>query len=119
MAQTLDLKLRNNFNKLIVFKALPSNPCFELWLVLHYKDVSNLPHRDELFEYLKQKWNGYDKGAKGLFAKTKELLPEACKRAKNLNESSSPRSETQGYTAVVTLVERLLSLHKKYTCVPS
>lgn len=98
---------------------MPSNPCFELWLVLHYKDVSNLPHRDELFEYLKQKWNGYDKGAKGLFAKTKELLPEACKRAKNLNESSSPRSETQGYTAVVTLVERLLSLHKKYTCVPS
>lgn len=109
-----DPDLRNDFNKRISFKALPSNPCFELWLVLHYKEVLHLPHRDDLFDDLKQRWNGYDKGATGLFAKTKDLLPDACKRAANLNQSSTPLSDEKGYTGVVTLVERVLKLHAKY-----
>lgn len=113
-AETIEPGLRNDFNKPAVFKALPSNPCFELWLVLHYRDVHNLPHRTTLFDELKQRWGNYDKGAAGIFARTKDLLPEACKRATALNEASSPQSDEKGYTGVVTLVERVLKLHARY-----
>ena len=106
--------LRNDFNNRITFKALPSNPCFELWLVLHYREVHNLPHRTELFAELTQRWGGYDKGATGMFARTKDLLPDACTRATALNEVSSPQSDEKGYTGVVTLVERVLKLHARY-----
>lgn len=114
-AENLEPSLRNDFKKHIVFKALPSNPCFELWLVLHYKEVLHLPHRDDLFDDLKQRWNGYDKGATGLFAKTKDLLPDACTRATKLNAGSSPYNEEKGYAGVLPLVERLQHLHQKYT----
>ena len=49
-----------------------------------------------------------------MFAKTKYFLPDACKRAANLNENSTPLSDEKGYTGVVTLVERVLKLHAKY-----
>lgn len=114
-ARELDSSLCNDFKKTVRFQALPSNPCFELWLVLHYKDISNLPSRNDLFKELKQQWNGYDKGATGLFAKTRQLMPDACKRAKKLNTGSCPLSTEKAYTGVVALVERLLELHQKYT----
>lgn len=113
-AETIGPSLRNDFNKPTVFKALPSNPCFELWLVLHYREVHNLPHRTALFAELTQRWSGYDKGATGMFARTKDLLPDACTRATALNEASSPQSDEKGYTGVVTLVERVLKLHARY-----
>ena len=114
-ARKLDFSLYNDFKKPVHFQALPSNPCFELWLVLHYKDIFHLPHRNELFEYLKQCWNGYNKGATEIFAKTKNLISKACERANDLNATSSPFSTEKGYTDVVTLVEHLQSLHKRYT----
>lgn len=103
-AQELEPSLYNDFNKPVLFKTLPSNPCFELWLVLHYREVFHLPHRNELFEELEQRWNGYDKGATRLFAKTWELVPDACKRAHKLNAGSSPLSMEKGYTGVVERV---------------
>mgnify|MGYP000014046150 CR=1 FL=1 len=109
-----DPDLRNDFNKRISFKALPSNPCFELWLVLHYREVHNLPHRTALFDELKHLWKSYSKGDAGMFAKTKDLLPDACNRAANLNKNSTPLSDEKGYTGVVTLVKRVLKLHARY-----
>lgn len=113
-AKDIEPGLRNDFKKRIIFMALPSSPCFELWLVLHYKDVSNLPPRAELFDDLKRCWGGYEKGAAGTFAKTKDLLPKACKRAADLNQKSTPLSNDKGYTGVVTLVERVRTLHERY-----
>lgn len=114
-AQELNSSLYNDYKKPVRFEALPSNPCFELWLVLHYKDIFHLPSRNELFEDLKKRWNGYNKGATGLFAKTKALIPDACKRATALNATSSPLSAEKGYTGIVTLVDHLRKLHKRYT----
>jgi hypothetical protein len=37
-------KLRNDENRHVTLRAVPSNPCFELWLLLHYEDIHHLFH---------------------------------------------------------------------------
>ena len=39
LAQELNGKLRNDARQPVVFQAIASVPCFELWLLLHYEDV--------------------------------------------------------------------------------
>lgn len=102
--------LKNNFKKRIIFEALPSNPCFELWFVLHYQEVTNLPERNDLFEKLKAKWDRYEKNDPTIYERTKEFIDEACKRAHAMNKKSSPYSNERAYTGVVTLVDRLKEL---------
>jgi len=38
-AEQLDNTLRNDEKKLVRFFAVPSVPCFELWLLLHFENV--------------------------------------------------------------------------------
>ena len=39
-------KLKNDTGKSIEFCAVVSNPCFELWLLLHYEEIHHLFHRN-------------------------------------------------------------------------
>ena len=114
-ANSKNKKLKNNFGKTVVFKSLPSNPCFEIWLLLHYRDVNNLPDREELFSELDKKLDGYKKGAIDTYNKTKENICKACERAKRLNAQSDPLSNITAYTGVVEFVERIFRLSKKYS----
>ena len=108
-------KFKNNFGKTVLFKSLPSNPCFEIWLLLHYRDINNLPDREELFSELDKKLDGYKKGAIDTYNKTKENIYKACERAKRLNAQSDPLSEIIAYTGVVEFVERIFRLSRKYS----
>lgn len=114
LALTKNKTIKNDFNKFIYFTAVPSNPCFELWLILHYRDVYDLPHRKYIFNELDIILNGYQKGASNIYDITKNNIQEACKRALFMNKQSNPLSNERGYTGVVYLVQRLIELGKKY-----
>jgi hypothetical protein len=107
-AASLDGKLKNKQKQPVSFKAIPSVPCFELWLLLHYKDVQAPLHRKEVMKRLKRHFPDYDKGAKGVFAYTSDGLDIAMKRAEILAERFAPdTTEQDPYTAVFKLVTTL------------
>jgi len=49
----LDCAKKNKERTPIVFRAVPSNPCFELWYLLHFVDHSRDTSRDEVYRLLK------------------------------------------------------------------
>lgn len=111
-AATLNLKLRNNNDEPVPFTAIPSNPCFELWLLLHYIDVPTLIPCSDVEVELVRNYSGFDKSNTDNYANTKNLLTDAHRRAKRLATSSSPTSNTNPYTNVNILVDTLLNLDK-------
>lgn len=106
-------KPRNDEKKQVEFCAVPSNPCFELWLLLHYEDIQHLFHRDELFHKLKQHILGYEKALSGTFELTYPAYRHAVERAKRLQAHYHPEQDKEGpYTNVDTVVELLLSMKR-------
>ena len=49
----LNNKYKNEFKQSIKFTAIPSIPCFELWLLLHFITVAQESHRDEIVSMLR------------------------------------------------------------------
>ncbi len=84
LAESLDGKLRTDTRQPVCFKAIASVPSFELWLLLHYEEIQTPIHRDEVMQRLKRHIPGYDKGASGTFALTRDRLSTATERARGL-----------------------------------
>lgn len=88
---------------------LLSNPCIELWFLLHFKN--HKAHNDNAYfcKELKNRNNTYKKGVidKKLKEKLTTKIDEAIKRAKNLTASKNPSS------TVYKLLEKLQELGKK------
>jgi hypothetical protein len=107
--ESLDEKYRNDERKLVGFTAIPSVPCFELWLLLHFEDVQANMHRNEVYSRLKQHLAGYAKGQTDGWTKTQALLAVATGRAARLvqNHQADP---SLPYTHMHTLVQRLRTL---------
>jgi hypothetical protein len=108
-AQRLNHKMRNDQKQLVIFEAIASVPCFELWLLLHYKDILHPIHRDDAEAQLKQYISNYQKGQSGIFDATKNLLQTALPRADRLLATNSANSDGP-YTSVGTLVNFLTNL---------
>ena len=109
-----DITFTNDEKKRVELSAIPSNPCFELWLLLHYEEIHHLFHRDEILDKLKQHIPGYQKALTGTFALTQATLPEAVPRAKRLQDRYTPQNDTDGpYTNVDSVVELLLSMAQR------
>jgi len=95
-----------------------SNPCFELWYLLHfcYRDTSI--DRDELPSLL-NRYLGcvYQKNARDLFNKTITHITSAIRNAKSLNETrisgKISADKANPCTTVYELVEELLELEKE------
>jgi|GEM_PF-5612969 len=66
------------------FKVAVSNPCFEIWLLMHLDKVSSAyKTTDKCIEELAKKLNGYDCKNKGLTdAQLKQLFPDKDKYSK-------------------------------------
>jgi hypothetical protein len=109
-AATLDGKLKNDERKLVRFIAIPSVPCFELWLLLHFQDVHAFGTRDEITQKLKLHISDYEKGAENIYERTEHLTRDALKRAKHLKSMYVAASGTDPYTDIDSLVELLHSL---------
>lgn len=109
-ASALDRKLTNDLRQPVRFIAIPSRPCFELWLLLHFEDVRHLMHRDEVERHLKKHLPDYSKGYGRAFADTKAKLLSAVDRARVLAKGVDPADDSVPYTGVVDLVELLVNL---------
>ena len=110
LAQSLDGKLKNDEKKSVSFQAIASVPSFELWLLLHYEDIQAPIHRDEVMQRLKRHIPRYDKGSRGAFANTRDLLEIATQRAHALAEKFTAHNEPEPYTGIVDLVALLTTL---------
>jgi hypothetical protein len=107
LAESLDGKLKNDAKQLIRFKAIASVPSFELWLLLHYEDIQAPLHRDEVLQRLKHYIPGYEKGAGGAFAITREYMDIATQRAERLAARFTAYEDPEPFTAIVELVKLL------------
>lgn len=110
LARSLDGKLRNDSNELILFKAIASVPSFELWLLLHYEDIQAPLHRDEVVRRLELHTPGYKKGMIGAFTTTRVRLKTATQRAQALATKFNAHTAPEPYTAMAELVSLLTTL---------
>jgi hypothetical protein len=107
-----DLDVEEVNKKLIECDAIPlfSNPCVELWFLLHSKDHRTAISTDEVIRELKKSdavWRSYEKG--DFTITQKQVLwnnrLEAVKRAKLLKNLNNPSS------GIYILIEKLEKLH--------
>ena len=89
------------------FTAITSNPCFELWLLLHFEQVSSpIEKAEEAKQRLQKYIPGYiDKTPNDLFDLTENSLEDACKLSRKLTEEGN--HDTNPYTNVHILIEKL------------
>lgn len=83
---------------------------FELWLLLHYEDIQAPLHREEVIQRLKQYFPGYEKGAAGTFATTRQHLDIATLRAGRLATRATAYDDPESFTAIAELVLLLTNL---------
>lgn len=83
-----------------------SNPSFELWLLLHFRDSPGMQHRDALGTMLKQFDPDYDKHV--TYAKYLAGYEDAVERARRLDQTAEDRNEAGGNPS--TGVYKLTSL---------
>jgi hypothetical protein len=108
-----DGKLKNDQGEKIRFYAIPSSPCFELWLALHFEAVSSRFSCHEMLDKVKRLIPGYEKGAKGIYERTREFLNKACQNADKISRNRDGAKITNPYTAVGEVMKELMSLVKQ------
>lgn len=110
LAASLEDKMKNDARQSVSFKAIASIPSFELWLLLHYENIQAPIHRNEVMDRLKQYVPGYDKGAGGAFATTRDRLETATQRAQALAARFTAYTDPEPFTALHELVTLLTTL---------
>ncbi len=109
-AASIDKKYKNEFKQPIRFTAIPSIPCFELWLLLHFKCITREIDR---FDVIRQLGGPdclpkYEKGQDGHFSRTCGKLSTAFQNADRLTVERERHGHENPYTAVHTLVKLLI-----------
>lgn len=110
MAESLDMKLKNDNKQYIRFRAIPSVPSFELWLLLHFENIQSPIDRHEVLRRLKKHIPLYEKGYEGTFALIRNQLEVAYQRSEMLRRRNSEYTDPEPYTAVGDLVKLLTGL---------
>lgn len=105
-----DNQLKNSEGQKVRFFAIPSVPCFELWLLLHYQDLFAFSHRSEVINRVGAHIKDYAKGMKGIYARTEPHISAATKRAAHLRGRFNAASGNDPYTDADQLVDWLRSL---------
>jgi len=110
-ATALDSEFRSDLGQRVTFRAIPSVPCFELWLLLHFVDVLAPIQRIEVYERLRAHLPGYDKGQGGHFERTRPRLDAAMQRAVHLAGIHNAHRGIEPYTDLHSLVDLLIKLN--------
>lgn len=112
-------KLRSKkFRKGHTVQAITSVPCFEFWLLLHFKkttrrfDTAPGSICERVISELETHLPQYSKGARGTYRVTKDRLPEAVKRAKEVAAYCAGSGTDHPSTQIYELVEYLQQLKK-------
>lgn len=111
-AAALSGTLKNDEGVRVPFTAVPSVPCFEVWLLLHFEEVHAFWHRADVYRKVRDYIPGYDKGSIGVYRQTEARLPDASQRAERLRGRFEPRPGQDPYTAMDTLVGRLSAIRR-------
>lgn len=100
--------------------AIPSVPCFEFWLLLHFKYTTkpfDAPAGDSICDWiikeLKEHLPKYKKGDHNVFNKTQDRLDDAIANARKLKEFHKTSGADNPSTSVHILVEYLRDLKKQ------
>ncbi len=101
-----------------VFCFALSEPCFEYWLLLHYRDTrapfaptgAKSPCDDAISQVRTAGLTGYAKGAGGLWARTKPLYETAKQRAIQGRRAAATAGTTNPVTYIDEVVESILTL---------
>lgn len=110
------LGLQKRKSNKIPIEEILSVPCFEFWLLLHFKQTSkdfatncNLSPCEQLIkDELSKKITGYNKGRKDIFSKTKEKIPDAINNAEAI-EKDYKNNKAGSYTDIHKLIKSLIS----------
>jgi hypothetical protein len=108
-AMAKDKKLKNDQGEKINFYAIPSLPCFELWLLLHFERITISIERYDVYKRLKKYIPVYDKG-EGHFIKTESFLGTAFKNANEISKNRNGQYVKNPYTGVYEVVNVLMKL---------
>lgn len=108
--QSLNGRLRNDERQPVMFKAVVSIPCFELWLLLHYEDIRDALTRGTVMARLKRCMPSYAKGARGVYLATRSMLSTATQRARALAQRNNAHTAPEPYTGMHELVTHLITL---------
>lgn len=114
-AQELDGKHRTRWKKPVRFIAIPSVPCFEFWLLLHYIYRDTRLTTAQALEALAMYLPNYTKGMAGLFQITQGKLTQAQTHAAKLREQFKPDNGVDPYTAVDELIAGLTQIKNRST----
>lgn len=113
-AAALDRKFNNEVGEPIRFFAIPSDPCFELWLLLHFYCITHEIDRKKIIQMLRKDYlPNYEKSQKGCFLLTHSRLPTAFKNAKVLTKNRNSNKNENPHTAVGDLVKILTELSNR------
>ncbi|HDY7430000.1 TPA: RloB domain-containing protein [Vibrio vulnificus] len=95
-----------------IFVAINSDPCFEIWLILHYiytakvyAPSQNKSAANNVVSDLKSYISDYDKSAKSVFTNTHEKLPTAFENASKLQAYCESHYVTSPCTKMNVLME--------------
>ncbi len=91
-----------------------SNPCVELWFLLHFKDQRRHIERDAAKSALKKRIKDYDDDYEGVFQRIHGDVEAAKKRAKDLRATHerNGNAETENPSSSVDLLVDFLEIHK-------
>ncbi|MDR1874892.1 MAG: RloB family protein [Synergistaceae bacterium] len=112
-AMSKNRTLLNDQGQKIDFLAIPSVPCFELWLFLHFEGVTSQISRFNLLKRLKKYIPGYEKSATDHFEKTKDRLETAYRNTAQLSRNRNGPIIQNPFTAVDEVMKALMNLVKQ------
>lgn len=112
-ADSLDGKLKNDLKCSIAFKALPSVPCFELWLLIHFEAIADAIDRYAALNRLKKYLPDYEKGQGGHYNATRDTINDAIAQAKGFELARNEHDDNGPYCSVYKLIEQLQNLTTK------
>ena len=113
MAEARDKKWKNDEGAPTTFTAVVTVQSFELWLLLHFENIQAFLHRTEALARLKTHIVGYEKGNRGIYAKTVANIQTAIDRGTALKQRFSRRPGDEAYTDMHELVSVLRGLKRE------
>lgn len=111
-AETINKSLQDS-RKAVVFRAIPSVPCFEIWLLMHYIPVTREIERTEVSRKLKEHLRGYKKACDFAYERTAHLVETAFQNAAAVKRNKAYLDDSQSrrpYTEVDDVVRKLKNL---------
>jgi hypothetical protein len=114
-AEKYKQELQNSKKKPIIFKAIFSVPCFEIWLLLHFRQIFEPIDRFDVDKQLQDFWQQhcskkYNKSDNDVFKNTKNLLETAFANLKYINKKNDG---IEPYTDIGKLIKLLQPIENK------